>query len=279
MLTLFTERSTFHMIVDRLVNKNTRGNPKDPVMELTGDIVIGAERSRVWVALNDPQVLAACIPGCEAVDVVSPVEKTARVMVKVGPVRARFSGRILLSDVIENERCSLSFEGSGGAAGMARGQSQVELSDEGDGTRLRYTVQASVAGKLGQVGGRMIDAAAKQMADQFFNAFQAQLAPAADARVQPGLEAADLAAGEGVPGALVLTDGPSEPLAPTSPDAAQTTTSASGGAAPGTRPGLPAARLAPAPASPLPSSEWLRVRWFVLGSLATGFGVWIGSRL
>jgi carbon monoxide dehydrogenase subunit G len=271
----------FLMIVDRLVNKNTRGNPKDPFMELTGDIVIGAERSRVWVALNDPQVLAACIPGCEAVDVVSPVEKTARVMVKVGPVRARFSGRILLSDVIDNERCSLSFEGSGGAAGMARGQSQVELSDEGAGTRLRYTVQASVAGKLGQVGGRMIDAAAKQMADQFFNAFQEQLAPAAAARAQPGLEAADLAAGEGVPGALLLTDGPSEPLVPTSPDAAQTTTAASGDAKPGARPGLPAARSAsaPAPASPLPSSEWLRVRWFVLGSLATGFGVWIGSRL
>jgi carbon monoxide dehydrogenase subunit G len=269
----------FLMIVDRLVNKNTRGNPKDPFMELTGDIVIGAERSRVWVALNDPQVLAACIPGCEAVDVVSPFEKTARVMVKVGPVRARFSGRILLSDVTENERCSLSFEGSGGAAGMARGQSQVELSDQGAGTRLRYTVQASVAGKLGQVGGRMIDAAAKQMADQFFNAFQAQVAPAADAHAQPALEAADLAAGEGVPGASVLTDGPSEPLVPTSPDAAQTTTSASGGAAPGARPGLPAARSAPAPASPLPASDWLRVRWFVLGSLATGFGVWIGSRL
>jgi hypothetical protein len=162
---------------------------------------------------------------------------------------------------------------------MARGQSQVELSDQGAGTRLRYTVQASVAGKLGQVGGRMIDAAAKQMADQFFNAFQAQVAPAADAHAQPALEAADLAAGEGVPGASVLTDGPSEPLVPTSPDAAQTTTSASGGATPGARPGLPAARSAPAPASPLPASDWLRVRWFVLGSLATGFGVWIGSRL
>ena len=250
-------------------------------MELTGDIVIGAERSRVWVALNDPQVLAACIPGCEAVDVVSPVEKTARVMVKVGPVRARFSGRILLSDVIENERCSLSFEGSGGAAGMARGQSHVELSDEGASTRLRYTVQASVAGKLGQVGGRMIDAAAKQMADQFFNAFQAQLASSADAdaRARPGLEAADPAAEEGAPGALVLTDGPSEPLVPTNPEAAQTTTAATGDATPGARPSLSAAPSAPAPAGPLPSGEWLRVRWFVLGSLATGLGVWVGSRL
>ncbi|NBQ87005.1 MAG: carbon monoxide dehydrogenase, partial [Betaproteobacteria bacterium] len=136
-------------------------------MELLGDVLISASRPRVWAALNDPEVLAACIPGCEGVEVVSPTEKTARVAVKVGPVRARFAGRIVMADVVEGERCAMSFEGSGGAAGMARGQSQVELSDEGEHTRLRYSVQASVAGKLGQVGGRMIDAAAKQMADQF----------------------------------------------------------------------------------------------------------------
>ena len=89
-------------------------------MELTGDIVIAAARARVWAALNDPVVLAACIPGCEAVEAVGPLEKTARVMIKVGPVRARFAGRIVLADVIEAERCSMSFEGSGGAAGMVR---------------------------------------------------------------------------------------------------------------------------------------------------------------
>lgn len=254
-------------IVDLLVNKNTRENPKTSRgmrsacerlrkkrMELTGNIVIGAARSRVWAALNDPEVLAVCIPGCEAVEVVGPLEKTVRVMIKVGPVRARFAGRILLGDVVEAERCSLSFEGSGGAAGMARGQSQVQLSDEdtpeGLHTRLSYTVQASVAGKLGQVGGRMIDAAAKQMADQFFGAFQAHVAPVSAPVTEPAADA---------------------PLAASTPAESAA---------------LPAAALAPVPAAARPQSpvppadtEWLRIKWFALGALATGFGVWVGTRL
>ncbi|MEN9780802.1 MAG: hypothetical protein RL014_1950 [Pseudomonadota bacterium] len=225
-------------------------------MELTGDIVIGAARSRVWAALNDPEVLAACIPGCEAVEVVGPLEKTARVMIKVGPVRARFAGRILLADVVEAERCSMSFEGSGGAAGMARGQSQVQLSDEntpgGLHTRLRYTVQASVAGKLGQVGGRMIDAAAKQMADQFFGAFQAHVAPVA---ASPGAasEAPHVAP---VADPVAAPDVAAAPVAAAAPASARTSP-----------PALPAA------------TEWLRVKWFALGALATALGVWIGKRL
>lgn len=212
-------------------------------MQLHGEVLIGAPRARVWAALNDPVVLAACIPGCEGVEVVSPVEKTARVMVKVGPVRARFAGRILLSDIVENESCAMGFEGSGGAAGMARGESQVTLTDEGADTRLSYSVKASVAGKLGQVGGRMIDAAAKQMADQFFNAFQAQVAPTAPAG----------------PAAAVETGAADVPVAAPAPRPAAT------GAAP-----MPEAA---------PSTESLRVKWFLLGVLATAVGVWIGSRL
>ncbi len=240
-------------------------------MQLSGDVLIGAARTRVWDALNDPVVLAACIPGCEGVEVVSPTEKTARVMVKVGPVRARFGGRILLADATEGERCSMSFEGSGGAAGMARGQSQVELTDEDGGTRLRYTVQASVAGKLGQVGGRMIDAAAKQMADQFFNAFQTQVAPpvaagaATTAEAQHGGAAGD--ADAGATGA-----------------ARASATAAVAVSSPATTPAVraaatPAASAALASTPSAASTEWLRVKWFVLGSLATGFGIWIGSKL
>lgn len=227
-------------------------------MELSGDVLIGAARLRVWNALNDPEVLAACIPGCEGVDVVSPTEKTARVAVKVGPVRARFAGRILMNDVVEGERCAMSFEGSGGAAGMARGQSQVELLDEGTGTRLRYTVQASVAGKLGQVGGRMIDAAAKQMADQFFAAFQNRIAPPAETA------GADTTAATGVTGEQVGTAAAPEVPAPALANASTPVPA---------RPTPPA--VAPSPAG----TEGLRVRWFLLGSLATGFGIWIGSRL
>lgn len=217
-------------------------------MQLSGGVLIAAPRDRVWSALNDPGVLAACIPGCEGVEVVSATEKTARVMVKVGPVRARFAGRILLSDVTENERCALGFEGSGGAAGMARGQSQVELSDEGDGTRLNYTVQASVAGKLGQVGGRMIDAAAKQMADQFFAAFQAQVAP--------GAQAGGGDAGSAAGSALVV------------PQQAAGAASES-----------PAPATAATPTQAPGSLEWLRVKWFLLGAIATALGVWVGARL
>ena len=234
-------------------------------MELTGDIVIAAARARVWAALNDPEVLAACIPGCEAVEVVGPLEKTARVMIKVGPVRARFAGRIVLADVIEAERCSMSFEGSGGAAGMARGQSEVQLSDESapDGlhTRLRYTVQASVAGRLGQVGGRMIDAAAKQMADQFFGAFRAHLAPVdagASAPADPGQAVAPPA-----------SDAPDAPMLQPTPVKAHT---------------QPAAAQAGRteqfePAADSAAREWLRIKWFALGALATALGVWIGARL
>ena len=147
-------------------------------MELNGDVLVAAPRAQGWAALNDPEVLRRCIPGCEAMAASGEHEMTATVAVKLGPVRARFNGRVRLEDVRPGEGCTLQFEGQGGAAGMARGASRVQLADEAGGTRVAYQTQASVAGKLGQVGGRMIDAAARQMADQFFAAFQAELAPA-----------------------------------------------------------------------------------------------------
>jgi hypothetical protein len=174
-------------------------------------------------------------------------------MVKVGPVRAKFSGRILMSDVIEAESCAMTFEGSGGAAGMARGRSQVSLSDEGENTRLHYTVQASVAGKLGLVGGRMIDGAAKQMADQFFNAFQSHLAPAqSDADTLP-----------------TATETPE--TAQVNPLVAQTQSADLM---------VAATAVASPPTNKLPEDlEWLRVKWFALGVLATAVGVWLGAQL
>lgn len=205
-------------------------------MELTGDILVGAPRDKVWAALNDPDILRRCIPGCEHIDVISPSEKHVRVLVRVGPVRARFVGKIKMDQVRPNQGCVLHFEGSGGAAGMASGQSSVELADESGGTRLRYTAQASVGGKLGQIGGRMMDAAAKQMADQFFKALNREMGAAAPAALLP-----------------VVAGAP-----------------ATAGAAP-----------LPAPAAAGPGGlqgEWLRVLWFALGSLSTGFGVWLASR-
>ena len=229
-------------------------------MELTGDILIAAPREKVWAGLNDPEVLVRCIPGCEAMEATSPTERTARVAVKVGPVRARFVGHIRMADVRANEGCTLNFEGSGGAAGMAKGHSNVSLSDETGGTRLSYTTQASVGGKLGQVGGRMIDAAAKQMADQFFTAFNAIVAEPV-AAVQAEAPAAVAASEAAVPASATT---PAVPTAVATPAAAPFTPTVA------TRPAAPA---------PAPTPESLRVLWFALGALSTGFGVWIASLL
>jgi hypothetical protein len=154
-------------------------------MELNGEVAIAAARDSVWAALNDNSVLQACIPGCEELVQESDTVRRARVMVKMGPVRARFSGKLTIGEMQPPRRCLLSFEGSGGAAGMASGTARVELHEEGVGTRLAYAVQAAIAGKLGQVGGRMIAGASKQLADQFFQALQAHLAPAAPVAGEP----------------------------------------------------------------------------------------------
>ena len=139
-------------------------------------------------------MLVHCIPGCEEVQRISPTETHTRVLLKMGPVRARFVGKIFMSDVRPGEGCTLAFEGSGGAAGFARGSSVVKLVPEGDATRLHYSASASIGGKLGQIGGRMIDASAKQTADQFFQAFSAQLgAPAAAAAVTTEAQAIAIA--------------------------------------------------------------------------------------
>lgn len=227
-------------------------------MELNGEVAIDAPRERVWAALNDATVLRECIPGCEEVIDESPTERRARVMIKVGPVRARFNGKVSLSEVEAPQRCVMGFEGSGGAAGMASGRSQVELHEEGPGTRLTYTVKASVGGKLGQIGGRMIDASAKQLADQFFAALQAHVAPKT-AEAPSG--AAD--------GALPVVTVPT----------------ATGDAAEAVAFGAATAR--PPLASPQPpaatfathTSESTRVLWFALGAASTAVGVWLGRVL
>jgi uncharacterized protein len=226
-------------------------------MELSGDIWIGAPRAKVWDGLNDAEILVRSIPGCESMEVISPTERAARVMVKVGPVRARFTGHVRMEDIRPGEGCTLHFEGSGGPAGMAKGHSAVSLSDEGGGTRLNYTVQASVGGKLGQVGGRMIDAAAKQMADQFFATFNAAVG-----------EVAPVAEVEPVP---VAPPGPPAPAAAAEPITAPPAPAVAGPAPRVVRP--------PAPPAPAPVGEGVRVLWFVLGALSTGFGVWIASLL
>lgn len=156
-------------------------------MELQGRVTIPASVEQVWNALNDPDILRQCIPGCEEVQQISPEEMHARVLLRMGPVRARFAGKVKMTDVRPMQGYTLNFEGSGGSAGFARGSSVITLSTVGSDTQLDYTAQATVAGKLGQIGGRLIDASSKQLADKFFASLKAVLAgDSTAAEVAPG---------------------------------------------------------------------------------------------
>ncbi|MBC7648175.1 MAG: carbon monoxide dehydrogenase subunit G [Vitreoscilla sp.] len=145
-------------------------------MELQGRVTIPASAEQVWQALNDPEILRRCIPGCEEVQQISPEEMHARVLLRMGPVRARFAGKVKMTDIRPLQGYTLNFEGSGGSAGFARGSSVITLTTVGNDTQLDYTAQATVAGKLGQIGGRLIDASSKQLADKFFAGLKATLA-------------------------------------------------------------------------------------------------------
>lgn len=152
-------------------------------MEQTGEYRIAANRDVVWDGLNDPAVLARCIDGCLSLERAAPDRFDARVKSRIGPVNATFDVELGLEDVVPPQHYTLRAQIKGGQAGFARGHAQVRLADDGDGTLLSYTVQGSVGGKLAQVGSRLIDAAARKMADDFFSAFQRELggAPAPDA--------------------------------------------------------------------------------------------------
>ena len=147
-------------------------------MDMTGEYRIAAPREQVWQALNDPDILKRCIPGCEAIDKVSPTEFTAKVIAKVGPVKATFTGAVTLSDLDPPRGYRITGEGKGGAAGFAKGGAEVKLEEDGSITILRYTASAAVGGKLAQIGSRLIDGTAKKLSDEFFGNFARVLGPA-----------------------------------------------------------------------------------------------------
>lgn len=144
-------------------------------MKLTGEYAIPAPKETVWEALNDPAILQECIPGCESFDSSGDNEFVAQVTAKVGPVKAKFKGKIALSDLVPPQSYRITGEGQGGAAGFAKGGATVSLRDAGDSTVLSYEVDATVGGKLAQIGQRLIDSTAKKMADDFFGAFSEHL--------------------------------------------------------------------------------------------------------
>lgn len=146
-------------------------------MTMTGSVVLPADRASVWEKLNDPEVLGRCIPGCEKIERTEDNGFRAIARVSIGPIKARFNGRVRLTDIDAPTSYVLSGEGEGGAAGFVKGSAKVRLADVADGTELTYDVEAMIGGKMAQLGGRMVNGIAKRQADEFFAKFEAIFKP------------------------------------------------------------------------------------------------------
>jgi len=165
-------------------------------MEMREEIRIAASREAIFAALNDPEILQQAIPGCEDLVKTSDTEFTATIIIKVGPVKAKFSGAVALSDLNPPESYTISGEGKAGPAGHAKGGAKIQLVEDGDGTILKYQVEASIGGKLAQLGGRLIDSTAKKLAGNFFETFETLVVAAAPTQATP-VEAAPAPAASG----------------------------------------------------------------------------------
>jgi uncharacterized protein len=149
-------------------------------MIMTGEVELPAPREEVWAKLIDPEVLKVCIPGCESLEKLSDVEFQAVATNKIGPVKARFKGKVRLSDLDPPNGYRISGEGDGGVAGFAKGGATVTLKPKNGGTLLSYNVEAQIGGKLAQIGQRLVNGAAKKLADQFFAKFAGAVGPGSE---------------------------------------------------------------------------------------------------
>jgi carbon monoxide dehydrogenase subunit G len=150
-------------------------------MTMTGEVQLPASRQAVWEKLNDPEVLKVTIPGCESLEKTSDTSFQAVAVTKIGPVKARWKGKVTLTDLDPPNGYKIVGEGEGGVAGFAKGSADVRLSDKDGGTLLSYSVEAQIGGKLAQLGQRLINGAAKKMADEFFQKFAAAVGTGAAA--------------------------------------------------------------------------------------------------
>ncbi len=170
-------------------------------MDMQGNRLLAASQQQAWDALNDPEILKMCIPGCEKFERVTESEYVVTVAVKIGPVSAKFNGKVKLADIQAPVSYALQFEAQGGVAGFGQGESKVELIPQGAGCELRYTVHSKVGGKIAQLGQRLIDGVAKSLAEDFFKRF--------DEALQAKFPALESAGGEGTPGEAPAVAAPS----------------------------------------------------------------------
>ena len=184
-------------------------------MKMNGEFRVPTDRETVWQALNDPEVLKECLPGCQEIEKTSDTEMSATLALKVGPVKATFKGGVTFSDLDPPNGYTLSGQGQGGAAGFASGEAKVRLVEEGGETVVHYDVDAKVGGKLAQIGSRLIDSTAKKLAKQFFDSLAEKLGGGEEP------EAAAETAQEAAPAAPAKPEPPAEP-APASPEPAAT---------------------------------------------------------
>ncbi len=219
-------------------------------MKMNGEFRVPTDRETVWRALNDPEVLKECLPGCQEIEKTSETEMSATLVIKVGPVKATFKGGVTLSDIDPPNGYTLSGQGQGGTAGFASGEAKVRLVEENGATLLQYECDAKVGGKLAQIGSRLIDSTAKKLAKQFFDSLAEKLGGGEEAEAAAAEPAQETAA------AAPAEPAPSPDPAPASPEpepaAAPADAPAESAPAPDAGPALPPATQRKG----LPTAAW-----------------------
>ncbi|MGE3923622.1 MAG: CoxG family protein [Lautropia sp.] len=222
-------------------------------MKLQGERIIPASVEKTWTALNDPETLKACITGCETIETTGENQFLATMAVRIGPVNAKFKGRLQLTDIVPLASYRILFDGQGGVAGFGKGSADVQLSEQdgGGATRLAYAADAQIGGKLAQIGSRLVESAAAKIADEFFAKFEQQMtagtAAAGDAAGPDALPMPAAAASGPAAAGAPVTDGPPAAATPASatPAAATPTTAPATTATPTTAAPTTAALAAP----------------------------------